>query len=101
MDAIYAAGILALIALVLWAATRQNEIFRVTIAGGQVTRKRGTVPSSFLGDVRAIARHIGQGSVSAIKQDGEARLVFSTTIDERAAQRLRNAFALDSGRKRL
>lgn len=101
MDAIYAACVLALIATLLWAATRQNEIFRVTIAGGRVTLTRGRVPPSFLGDVRDIARHVRDGRVGAVKQGGEVRLVFSSSIDERTAQRLRNAFALDAGRKRL
>lgn len=101
MDAIYAAGILALIFVALWAATRQNEIFRVTVAKGRVTSQRGRVPPTFLGDMREIVRHVQDGSVRAVKRDGEARLVFSASIDERTAQRLRNAFALDHGRKRL
>lgn len=101
MDAVYAGGVLALIILVLWAATRHNEVFRVTIEGGRVKVQRGRVPPSFLGDLRDIARHVKSGSVHAVKQDGEARLVCSSSIDERTAQRLRNAFALDPGRKRL
>lgn len=101
MEAIYVAGLLALIFLVLWAATRHNEVFRVTIARGRVTVQRGKVPPSFLGDMRDIARSVKDGTVRAVKQGGEARLVFSASIDERTAQRLRNAFALDPGRKRL
>lgn len=101
MDAVYAGGILALILLVLWAATRQNEIFRVTITRGRVKAERGKVPPGFLGDLRELARTIQDGTIRAVKQDGEARLVFSSSIDERTAQRLRNAFALDPGRKRL
>lgn len=101
MDAVYAGGLLALIFLVLWAATRQNEVFHVTIVRGRVTVKRGKVPPSFLGDLREIARTTKDGTVRAVKRDGEPRLVFSSSIDERTAQRLRNAFALDPGRKRL
>jgi hypothetical protein len=101
MDAIYAAGVLALVLLVLWAATRHNEVFRVTVEGGRIAARRGRVPPAFLGDMRDIVRHVETGTVRAVKQGGEARLVFSSSIDERTAQRLRNAFALDPGRKRL
>ena len=94
MDAVYALGILGLIALVLWAATRHNEIFRVAIRGGRVTVVRGRVPPSFLGDLRDIVRHVKDGTVHAVKSGGEPRLVLSSSIDERTAQRLRNAFAL-------
>jgi hypothetical protein len=100
-DAIYAAGILGLIAVLLWAATRHNEIFRVAIRGGRATVVRGKVPPGFLGDLRDVARHVKDGTVSAVKQGGEARLVVSSSIDERTAQRLRNAFALGSNTKRL
>ena len=101
MDAIYAAAVLGLIALVLWAATRQNEIFRVSIRGGRVAVVRGRVPPSFLGDLRDIANHVGDGSVHAVKSGGEPRLVVSSSIDERTAQRLRNAFAVSRNAKRL
>lgn len=101
MDGIYAAGILGLVFLAVWGATRHNELFRVIIKRGRVTVQRGKVPPSFLGDLRDIARHVEDGTVRAIKQGGDPRLVFSTSIDERTAQRLRNAFALDHGRKRL
>ena len=101
MDAFYAAGVLGLIVLVLWAATRQNEVFRVAIRGGHVTVVRGRVPPSFLGDLREMARHVKEGTVHAVKSGGEPRLVVSASIDERTAQRLRNAFALYPGAKRL
>jgi hypothetical protein len=100
-DAIYAAGILGLIAVLLWAATRHNEVFRVAIRGGRVTVVRGRVPPTFLGDLKEIVRHVKDGTVHAVKQDGEARLVVSSSIDERTAQRLRNAFALYPTAKRL
>jgi hypothetical protein len=101
MDAVYAAGVLALIFLALWAATRQSELFRVAIKGGRATIVRGKVSPSFLGDLRQIVRHVGEGTVRAVKHEGEPRLVVSSSIDERTAQRLRNAFALNTGGKRL
>ncbi len=100
-DAIYAAGILGLIGVLLWAATRHNEVFRVAIRGGRVTVVRGRVPPTFLGDLREIVRHVKDGTVHAVKSGGEARLVVSSSIDERTAQRLRNAFALYPAAKRL
>ena len=101
MDAVYAMGILGLIGLVLWAATRQNEVFRIAIRGGRATVLRGKVPPSFLSDLRDVVRHVDDGSVHAVKRDGEACLVVSASIDERTAQRLRNAFALYPTAKRL
>jgi hypothetical protein len=101
MDAVYAAGVLGMIFVVLWAATRRNEIFRIAIRGGRVSVVRGKVPPSFLGDLREVARQIQDGTVHAVKQDGEPRLVFSSSVDERTAQRLRNAFAVSRNAKRL
>src|SRR5438132_10534773 len=99
MDAIYAVGVLGLIALALWAATRQNEVFRIAIRRGRVTVVRGRVPPSFLGDLREVVRHVEDGTVRAVKSGGEARLVVSPSIDERSAQRLRNAFALSAAKR--
>lgn len=95
VDVVYVAGVLGLIGLVLWAATRHNEVFRIAIKGGRATVLRGKVAPSFLGDVRDIVKHVKDGSVHAVKRDGGAALVVSPSIDERTAQRLRNAFALD------
>lgn len=101
MDAVYALGTLGLIGLALWAATRHNEIFRIAIRGGRATVLRGKVPPSFLSDLRDVVGHVKEGSVHAVKRDGEACLVVSSSIDERTAQRLRNAFALYPTAKRL
>lgn len=101
MDAVYVVGVLGLIGLALWVAKRQNEIFRISVRGGRVTVLRGKVPPSFLGDLREIVRHVQDGTVHAVKSDGEARLVVSSSIDERTAQRLRNAFATYPAAKRL
>ena len=99
MDLVYVAGLFGLIALVLWAATRHNEIFRVAIKNGRVTVLRGRVPPSFLGDLREIVRHVQGGTVRAVKQGGEGRLVVSSEIDDRTAQRLRNAFAISPAKR--
>jgi hypothetical protein len=101
MDAVYVVGALGLIGLALWVAKRQNEVFRVSIRGGRATVLRGKVPPSFLGDLREIVRHVQDGTVHAVKSGGEARLVVSSSIDERTAQRLRNAFAVYPAAKRL
>lgn len=100
MDAVYVAVLFGLIGLVLWAARRETEIFRISIAHGKAKVERGRVPPSFLGDLRDVVGHVVAGSVRAVKEGGEGRLVLSPSIDERTAQRLRNAYALDS-RKRL
>lgn len=99
MDAIYVAGVLGLIVIALWFAMRQNEIFRVEIRGGRATVVRGKVAPSFLGDLRDVVRHVDRGSVHAVKRGGEPNLVVSSSIDERTAQRLRNAFALNTAKR--
>lgn len=99
MDLVYLAGLFGLIGLVLWAATRHNEIFRVTITKGRVTVVRGRVPPSFLGDLREVVKHVQDGTIRAVKQGGEGRLVVSSSIDERTAQRLRNAYAIYPGKR--
>jgi hypothetical protein len=99
VDLVYVAGLFGLIALLLWAATRQNEIFVVAIAKGKAREVRGRVPPSFLGDLREIVKHVDDGSIRAVKQGGEGRLVLSSSIDERTAQRLRNAYAIYPGKR--
>jgi hypothetical protein len=99
MDVVYVAGLFALIGLVLWASTRHNEIFRITVKKGRATVVRGRVPPSFLGDLREIVKHVENGTVHAVKQGGEGRLVLSSTIDDRTAQRLRNAYAVYPGKR--
>ena len=94
MDVVYVAGVLGLIGLALWAATRQNEIFRVAVRGGRATVLRGKVSPAFLSDLREIVRGVQDGTVHAVKRGGEPALVVSSSIDERTAQRLRNAFAV-------
>src|SRR5258708_5923660 len=101
MDVVYVAGVLGLIGLVLWAATRQNEIFRVTVRGGRATVLRGKVPPGFLSDLREIVGSVQDGTIHAVKRGGEAALVVSSSIDERTAQRLRNAFAVTRAGSRL
>jgi hypothetical protein len=97
MDLVYAAGTLGLIGLLLWAATRHNEVFRVAVRRGRATVVRGKVPPGFMSDLREIVGHVQEGSVHAVKRGGEPALVVSSSIDERAAQRLRNAFAVHRG----
>lgn len=99
MDVVYVAGLFGLIGLVLWASTRHNEIFRITVKAGRATVVRGRVPPSFLGDLREIVRHVENGTVHAVKEGGEGRLVLSSTIDDRTAQRLRNAYAVYPGKR--
>lgn len=97
MDVVYVAGVLGLIGLALWAATRQNEVFRVVVRGGRATLVRGKVPPGFMSDLREIVQNVQDGSIHAVKRGGEPALVVSSSIDERAAQRLRNAFAVQRG----
>ena len=99
MDWPFVGGAAILVGLVLWAATRHNEIFRVAVVRGRAAVVRGRVPPAFLSDLREIVARTQTGTVSAVKEGGEGRLVISASIDERTAQRLRNAYAIYPGKR--
>lgn len=99
MDLVYLGAVIALIALAVWAARRHTTLFVIRIASGRAKIIRGKVAPSFFTDVKDLVRHIETGTVSAVRQGGEPRLVLSPSIDERTAQRLRNAFAVHPGKR--
>ncbi len=92
VDALMIAGLLGALALVLYAAFRANEVFRIAVRDGEVELVRGRPPGGFLEDVRTIAAGSARGTVRAVKRSGKAVLVVEG-LDERRAQRLRNAFS--------
>ncbi len=85
-------GLLSALVLVMWAAWRANELFRLQIARGKVAIVRGRPPGGFVDDVRTIASHVERGTVRAVKRSGRATLVCEG-LDERTAQRLVNTFS--------
>ncbi len=99
MDLVYLGAVGALIALVVWAARRHTEVFHARIESGRVTIVRGKVAPAFMTDLRDLSRGVERGEVRAIREGGESRLVVSSSIDERTAQRLRNAFAVYPGKR--
>lgn len=99
MELVMIAVAAALVGLLFWAAKRHVEVFHVDVRGGRATVVRGKVPPTFLGDLREIVRTVERGTVRAVREGGEPRLVVSSEIDERTAQRLRNAFAVYPGKR--
>lgn len=99
MDFVYVGAIAGMIALAVWAARRHTQLFLIRVVEGRAKIVRGKVAPSFFTDVKDLTRHIEQGTVSAIREGGEPRLVLSSSIDERTAQRLRNAFAVHPGKR--
>lgn len=98
LEAFYVLGLFGVLGGFLWLVRRDNEIFRVEIERGKARVVRGKVPPSFLGDLRTITRHVERGTIRAVKQDGQARILGSASIDEGTLQRLRNALATQPGR---
>ena len=74
---------------------RLNELFLVSVRGGQLLVVRGRVPASLLHDIEDVVQRAGVESATlrAVKTPEGARLV-TAGIDDGVAQRLRNAFQL-------
>ncbi|MBS2017757.1 MAG: DUF3634 family protein [Deltaproteobacteria bacterium] len=99
MELVYLGVVAGLIALTVWAARRHTQLFVIRVTEGRAKIVRGKVAPSFFTDVKDLTRHVKEGTVSAIREGGEPRLVLSSSIDERTAQRLRNAFAVHPGKQ--
>lgn len=89
----------AIIAALLWAVTRDLEMFRIEVEDGKPRVVRGKPPPGFVDDVRTITRHVEAGVIRAVKEGGEPRIVGSSSIDEPTLQRLRNAFSVRRRRR--
>jgi len=81
------------ILIFLFVVWRQNTLFEISVRKGRTLVVRGRVPPGFLADVRTIVRGVESASIRAVKDQGGARLTASG-VDERALQRLRNAFSV-------
>lgn len=91
---LYVAFIGGAVGLLLWAVVRQAEIFRIEVSNGRPRVRRGKPPPGYVDDVRTIAKHVERGTVRAVKEGGQPRIVASRSIDDATLQRLRNAFAV-------
>jgi hypothetical protein len=91
MSPVTAALVLAGLVLFFLIVQRMNELFLLSVRNGRVIVVRGRVPPGFLRDVRLIVRGISRAKIRGVKSDGHARITGSG-LDERALQRLRNAF---------
>src|SRR5882724_8476935 len=94
MDSSGFIAVVIVIAAFLWYLSRKNEFFRVSIRHGRVLLVRGRIPIGYLEDLRDVSRHVQRGTVRAVKDAGQARLIISSSIDEVTAQRMRNTFAI-------
>lgn len=94
MNLVYFSVVAALLALLYFAASRQNELFCVSIRDGRALPIRGRIPPGLLSDLTEICPASGSFLLRAVRQDGHPRLVIQGPADERTAQRLRNAFGV-------
>lgn len=88
--ALVLAGLLLLLFFFFF-VQRINELFLLSVRNGRVIVVRGRVPPGFLRDVRMIVRGVPSAKIRGVKSEAHARITGSG-LDERALQRLRNAF---------
>jgi hypothetical protein len=74
---------------------RMNELFLVSVRGGEALVVRGRVPATLLHDIEDVTHRAGveRATIRAEKIPDGARLLASG-VEEGVAQRLRNAFQL-------
>ncbi len=87
-------SLLVAIALIGWLMTLgRGALFEVRLAPGKVVVKRGSVPPRFVTQATQILHHEPvRGRILGLRDGNGVRLVFSHSIPEPVAQRLRNIF---------
>ncbi len=87
-------SLLVAIALIWWLMTLgRGALFEIRLAPGKVVVKRGSVPPRFLAQAKQVLQQDPvRGRILGQRDGGGVRLVFSRSIPEPVAQRLRNIF---------
>ncbi|WP_349918686.1 DUF3634 family protein [Aeromonas veronii] len=82
------------IALIWWLMKLgRGALFEIRLAPGKVVVKRGSVPPRFLTQAKQVLQHDPvRGRILGQRDGNGVRLVFSRSIPEPVAQRLRNIF---------
>ena len=87
-------SLLVAIALIGWLMTLgRGALFEIRLAPGKVVVKRGSVPPRFLAQAKQVLQQDPvRGRILGQRDGSGVRLVFSRSIPEPVAQRLRNIF---------
>ena len=87
-------SLLVAIALIWWLMTLgRGALFEIRLAPGKVVVKRGSVPPRFLAQAKQVLQQDPvRGRILGQRDGSGVRLVFSRSIPEPVAQRLRNIF---------
>jgi hypothetical protein len=88
--------VLGAVGFFVW-ASRQRELFCVSVRQGRVLLVRGRIPGGLLSDFAdalGAAPAVARATIRAYRDEGGARLEVAGSIDGGRAQRLRNIFAL-------
>ncbi|MGL5812401.1 MAG: DUF3634 family protein [Aeromonas sp.] len=82
------------IALIWWLMKLgRGAVFEIRLAPGKVVVKRGSVSPRFLAEAKRVLQHDPvRGRILGQRDGNGVRLVFSRSIPEPVAQRLRNIF---------
>lgn len=87
-------SLMVAIALIWWLMKLgRGALFEIRLAPGKVVVKRGAVPPRFLTQAKHVLQHDPvRGRILGQRDGNGVRLVFSRSIPEPVAQRLRNIF---------
>jgi hypothetical protein len=88
--------VIAAVAFFIW-ASRQRELFCLSVREGRLLVVRGRIPAGLLSDFKdalTAAPAVARATVKAYRDEGGARLEVSGSIDPGRVQRLRNIFAI-------
>lgn len=87
----------ALLVTLVVLVPRWNELFLVSVRGGEVLLARGRCPTALLREIGEVVRRDGvqHATIRGVRDADAARLVV-TGVEEGTAQRLRNTFRLHS-----
>ncbi|MDU1142370.1 DUF3634 family protein [Aeromonas rivipollensis] len=87
-------SLLVAVALIGWLMTLgRGALFEIRLAPGKVQVKRGSVPPRFLAQAKQILQQEPvRGRILGQRDGNGVRLVFSRSIPEPVAQRLRDVF---------
>jgi hypothetical protein len=87
--------LLLVIAPLVVALMRANELFLLRIHDGRVRVARGRVPQRLLQDIGDVVRdpEVVKGTLRGVSEDGRVRLYPDAELSEAQKQRLRNVIA--------
>lgn len=91
-----AAGLLALVSVVLYATRRAMVKFEIRIRDGKAQLRSGSPRAAFLSDVQEIVTRndVDRATIRGVGSGPRQRLMFDGSISDHAQQQIRNAWSV-------